>query len=47
LHGGGLLWVAALQPMQSLAYEMKYIVIVGPVVKLQPRDNPSGELQNA
>jgi hypothetical protein len=47
LHGGSLLWVAALQPMQSLAYEIKYIAIVGLVGALEPRDNPSGELPNA
>jgi hypothetical protein len=43
LHAGSLLWVAALQLLQSLAYEIKYIAIVGPVAQLQLRENPSRE----
>jgi hypothetical protein len=35
-----LLWVAA-RPMQCLAYELKYIAIVGRTGELSSRDNPS------
>jgi hypothetical protein len=40
-------WVVAMQPMQSLAYEIIYIAIVGLNVGPIPRDNPRTQVVSA